>query len=88
MELIEIILFLLIIALVFYNIKQINFKKKTNIVKKSEIIKTYEESLQILSTKEEKITYLKQINQELNRNIFFDQDEIKQVIQNLTKNCI
>jgi hypothetical protein len=37
-----------------------------------------------MNNKEEKIVYLKIINQELSRNIFFDQDEIKEIMQDLT----
>lgn len=53
-------------------------------VKKYEIIEGYKKQIDTLSTKEEKVLFLKEINQELSRNIFFDQDELKETIHNLT----
>ena len=38
----------------------------------------------MLKTKEQKLKLLKQINQELARNIFFDKNEIKDVIRKLS----
>lgn len=63
-------------------------------MKKDEIIKAYEEELkQILASCsgnkaleiEKKVQFLKKVNHELSMNIFFDKDESKQILQNLSK---
>ncbi len=56
-------------------------QKKSSTIKKSEILEEYENQLSKLDTKEEKIAYIKTINDELSRNIFFDKNEIKEIMQ-------
>lgn len=67
---------------------------KSKVLKKEEIITQYEKQMEDLvqnyaSNKEdltnEKIKLLKQINQELSMNLFFDEIEAKQIIQKLSK---
>lgn len=65
---------------------------KSKYIKKSEIIEAYEnELLEILknSNPSDKVTlkieFLKKVNQELALNIFFEKDEIKQVLEKLSK---
>jgi len=60
-----------------------NFSNKSPIVKKHEIIDGYKKRLDNCKNKDEKNLILKDINQELARNIFFDQDELKQTMQDL-----
>jgi len=60
-----------------------NFSNKSSIVKKHEIIDGYKKRLDNSKNKDEKNLILKDINQELARNIFFNQDELKQTMQNL-----
>ena len=88
MEILIILFFIVLIVLIIFNIKKLGFKSKSPIVKKSEIIQSYKETLDALETKEEKIAELKRINQELARNIFFDQDEMHGVMSDLTKHAI
>jgi len=57
-------------------------------VKKSEILNAYKNKLDSLKTKEEKVAYLKIINQELSRNIFFEENEIREIIQDFVKRII
>ena len=59
------------------------FSNKSSIVKKSEIIDGYKKRLDSVNNKDEKNEILKDINQELARNIFFDQDELKKAMQEL-----
>jgi len=79
-----VIFFIAILFLIIKLVKSVKFGTKSNIVKKSEIIDGYKKHIDTLNTKEEKIDYIKEINQELARNIFFDQDELKDAIQTLT----
>ncbi|RLA81494.1 MAG: hypothetical protein DRG78_09125 [Epsilonproteobacteria bacterium] len=74
------------LAVVSMMIKQFkpSMNSKQPAVKKSEIILGYKKHLDTLSNKDEKIKFLKEINQELSRNIFFDQDELKKAIEDLT----
>lgn len=65
---------------------------KSKYIKKSEIIKAYEdELLEILKNSNQddkvslKIEFLKKVNQELALNIFFEKDEIKKVLEKLSK---
>ena len=58
--------------------------QKSSAVKKSEILNGYKQHLDKLETKLEKTQFLKEVNQELARNIFFDQDELKEAMKNLT----
>lgn len=57
--------------------------------KKELIIQEYEKQMQNIlqnsnNTQETKINLLKQINSELSRNIYFDQNEIKAILQHLS----
>lgn len=78
----------MIIGFVIYQITKINFQIKSSGIKKSEIINEYKNKLDALETKEEKVVYLKTINQELSRNIFFEQNEIREIIQDFVKRII
>ncbi len=57
--------------------------------KKEQIIQEYEKQMQILNTKpdsqQQKIKLLKQINSEISRNIYFDQNEIKIILHHLAQ---
>ena len=92
--------FLALIVAGFFTFLYLYFKNKNNFVekpkamKKDEIIKAYEEELkQILASCsgnkgleiEKKVQFLKKVNHELSMNIFFDKDESKQILQNLSK---
>lgn len=79
---------LLIIGFGIYQILKTKSQIKSSGVKKSEIINEYKNKLDLLKTKEEKVAYLKTINQELSRNIFFEQNEIKEIIQDFVKRII
>ena len=84
-EIIFILFVLIIIALVVYQVSKNKLQIKSSGVKKSEIIDGYMEKLESLDSKEEKLNYLKIINQELAMNIFFDQDEIRELMQKFAK---
>ena len=76
--------FVLVIVLLIAKLLRNNpFENKSSIVKKSEIIDGYKKSLDMLSNKDEKNQLLKQINNELAMNIFFDQDELRKTMQDL-----
>ena len=76
--------FVLAIVLLIAKLLRNNpFENKSSIVKKSEIIDGYKKSLDKLSNKDEKNQLLKQINNELAMNIFFDQDELRKTMQDL-----
>jgi tRNA G26 N,N-dimethylase Trm1 len=77
-----------LVALLLLQTKPSLFNIKSTGVKKSEIIENYKREINKLSTKEEKTQYLKQINQELARNIFFDQNEIQGAMRELTNHAI
>lgn len=78
----------MIIGFVIYQSTKTNFQIKSSGIKKSEIINEYKNKLDALETKEEKVVYLKTINQELSRNIFFEQNEIREIIQDFVKRII
>lgn len=78
----------MIIGFVIYQSTKTNFQIKSSGIKKSEIINEYKNKLDALETKEEKVVYLKIINQELSRNIFFEQNEIREIIQDFVKRII
>jgi len=81
--------FVLVIVLLIAKLLRNNpFGNKSSIVKKSEIIDGYIKSLDKLSTKDEKNELLKQINNELAMNIFFDQDELRKTMQDLVAHSI
>jgi len=68
-----------------YQVSKSKFQIKSSGVKKSEIIDAYIKKLESLDSKEEKLNYLKIINQELAMNIFFDQNEIRELMQKFAK---
>lgn len=81
---------LLIILFIYFNSKKIIKKTQT----KLNIINTYKTSLlEILDKykddkdlqKKAKIEFLKKVNQELAMNIFFEKDELKIVLEELSK---
>lgn len=91
----NIILAILIIIFValFIIRRQPKTIKKSSAVKKEEIITQYKEELMqlienysndVLKQKEEKIRFIKYVNQQLNKNIFFNEHEIKKIIYELT----
>ena len=88
------LLLIILIPLAIYLI--INQNKQKNIkdtaVKKSEIIAEYKSQMQAVITqnahdpqkqKEEKIKLLKKINHELSMNLFFDENESKEILNEL-----
>jgi hypothetical protein len=88
MEFIALIILVGVIVLVITQLPSLKIGKKTPAVKKSEIIDGYKQTLQQLKTKEEKLVYLKVINKELSMNIFFDQEEIKSTISELSQEIV
>lgn len=85
------LLFLLILPLYFFKQKNTNIKSKT--VKKEEIIQEYFSLMQEVLEKnkdnkqlqvQEKIKLLKNINNELAMNIFFDKEEAKKILKDLS----
>jgi hypothetical protein len=68
------------------------YQSKPKHIKKQEIIDTYKQDLKNLKKhysddeatyKQQKMIYSKEVNNELNKNIFFEQDEITKVIKEL-----
>jgi len=95
MSYINIILVILIImaVLLFFLKGRKKTAKKPAFMKKDEIIEAYKRQMQTviqtyendaIQLKEKKISLIKKINQELNKNIFFNQEEIKKIIYELT----
>ncbi|MEA3552955.1 MAG: hypothetical protein U9R39_00990 [Campylobacterota bacterium] len=90
--LILLILALIVVAvLIFLNGNSTN-NAKSSVVKKHEIIEQYEKELKAILDKhkhnnetkiEQKKLFLQKCSSELSRNIFFDPEESKQVIQKL-----
>lgn len=91
------ILTLILIFLMGLGIYLLNQSKKKNIkptaVKKSEIIDSYKNQMREVLDKnqddkskqlKEKIKLLKQINHELSMNLFFDEKEAKELLNELT----
>jgi len=85
------LLFLLILPLYFFKQKNTNIKSKT--VKKEEIIQEYFSLMEEVLEKnkdnkqlqvQEKIKLLKNINNELAMNIFFDEEEAKKILKDLS----
>ncbi len=90
------IILAILLCLAFVLIVQRIFAKggdsKPTGVKKNEIIEAYEEQMKVLveryaNDKEllnsQKKIFLKSVSSELHRNIFFDEEEVKAVIQHL-----
>lgn len=86
----EIYILFLIIPLGFIVYWLTRKKNYRNIEEKKElIIQEYEKQMQNIlqnpnHSQESKINLLKQINSELSRNIYFDQNEIKAILQHLS----
>lgn len=88
---------LLVLVIIFIGL--FIFRNKTTVIKKSsevkkeEIINQYIQELQTLiekhkndseMLKKEKLNFIKNVNSQLNKNIFFTQNEIKKIIYELT----
>lgn len=80
----------LLILLVTNSKKQYQSKPKE--IKKQEIINEYKQQLQIIKKtyledeqmyQQQKMIFIKEVNKELNKNIFFDQEEVTNVIKEL-----
>lgn len=93
MEFLLIILLVVGIVLSFFIKAQKQASKKDTVVKKFEIIDYYKEQMKELLLRykndndiltKEKIKLLKKINQELSMNIYFDEQEAKQILKDLT----
>lgn len=91
-NIILVILIIMALALFFLRSGKKTVKKPA-FIKKGEIIDAYKQQMQILiktyendaiQLKEKKIDFIKRVNQELNKNIFFNQEEIKKIIYELT----
>lgn len=89
-----VVLFLIIILvyLIIYQKKKVVVKKSSS-MKKDEILQDYKQQMiQLLKENEnnpeklkiEKMNFIKNMNAQLNKNIFFDANEIKKIIYELT----
>lgn len=84
-------IFLAIIVVGYLVLNKTNNKIKQTSQTKKEIIQRYENELQSLldqcedkeSQQKQKAVFLKKCNDELSRNIFFTQNEAKEVLQKL-----
>lgn len=96
MDTLTLVLIVLIIFAAYLIFKQ--FYQKTAVkptaVKKDEIIEDYKLKLEEINTKYkddqtrlkvEKMKFIKQVNNELSMNLFFDEQEAKKIIQDLLK---
>ena len=92
MEFYFLIVILILIGVFVFLFKNKNTNIRPSYEKKSDLIASYEEELksiindnqhnkELLKTK--KMQYLKTVSQELHNNIFFDENEVKQIIQRL-----
>jgi hypothetical protein len=90
MDIVNIIVLFLVVLIIFLVVKQflpsVSFKSKA--IKKSEIIDGYKKQLDSVNDRSKKMILLKQINQELSRNIFFDQTELKEAMTTLTNHIV
>lgn len=93
MEIITIIAIVLITLVLFFIFKSgPSFAVKSPKVKKEQIIQDYMDELKTIlgeyETKEEKTAqkklFLQKVNGELSRNIFFDEDEAKELLKKLS----
>ena len=84
----------MLFAVYFLSNKKDKTFTKTNVLTKDELIQNYKnELLKILdefssdkkSQMEEKLKFLKRVNYELSMNIFFDENEAKELLQELSK---
>lgn len=87
-----IVIFLVISFLTFFLFRRNNKNYKPSALKKNELIKQYEyEMLKLISKyekdentlKQKKIEFLKQASAQLHKNIFFDEYEVKALVQKL-----
>ncbi|MFA6789239.1 MAG: hypothetical protein WC149_13690 [Arcobacteraceae bacterium] len=92
MDVILLLLIIILIGLFIFRNKTV-VVKKSSVMKKEEIIYAYQQELQRLienwkenpeRLKQEKLNFIKNVNTQLNKNIFFTQDEIKKIIYELT----
>lgn len=90
-DIILIVLILIAIGLLIFKNKKV-VQKKSSSLKKQEIIQGYQLELQRLiekhknnpeKLKEEKLHFIQNVNSQLNKNIFFTQNEIKKIIYEL-----
>lgn len=92
----ENLIYLLLICVLAYILFILLFKSKTNVkdqaVKKEELVAAYKKQMQDLLTNyeynkqlqtQEKIKLLKKINHELSMNIFFEENESKELLNQL-----
>lgn len=96
MDVLTLVLILLIIFAAYLIYKQFSQKiaVKPTAVKKDEIIEEYKQKLEQIKAeyknddqrlKIEKMKFIKQVNNELSMNLFFDEHEAKKIIQDLLK---
>ncbi len=89
MDILILIILIVVVVLAMMQIRKRLFSALSpTTLKKSDIINGYKKHINTLNTKEEKLDYIKEINQELARNIFFDQDELKEAMKTLTEYSI
>lgn len=88
------VLILMLFVVYFLSNKKDKTFTKTNVLTKDELIQNYKnELLKILdefssdkkSQMEEKLKFLKRVNYELSMNIFFEKEELKKFIQELSR---
>ena len=97
MDILNIVMFVVCSISLYFTIKILFFKKKINIktaqTKKEELIQKYTNMMENIMIKYEndkaeltiqKMNTLKQINQELNVNIFFDKTEVRELLLKLS----
>lgn len=92
MDVILLVLIIIFVGLYIFRNKTV-VAKRSSAMKKQEIIQAYKQELQMLIEncqknpeilKQEKLNFIKNVNIQLNKNIFFTQDEIKKIIYELT----
>ena len=84
-----IILILLLLGTIFYVLKKNKLNNvKTSYVKKEELVYSYEKKVMDFNkstySKEEKIEFMKKIHKDLHNNIFFTDDETKNLMLKLS----
>ncbi len=93
-EIFFIIAFILIVCFVFYIFRAKKYIFKPSYVKKDELIEDYKKQMKVIleenqdnSSKqvEEKLKFIKKVNQDLSMNLFFDENEAKTLINELAK---
>ena len=73
------------IAITIFLYKKNSINKANTIQKKSDIEQNYINILKTKKTKDEKLSFIKQCNSELSRNIFFTKEEAHSLIQRLVQ---